>query len=285
VSSTPTPSVRFGPAGIPSITEGGTFEGIKDVAKIGLSAMEVEFVRGVRMGKEQAEKIAEEAKKLDVSLSCHAPYWINCCAKEQSKLDLSVRHLIESARAMESLGGGVVVFHPGYYMGRSSEECANLSEETLSRVLEMMKHEKITHVRLGAETVGKLSQYGDLFECINLSNHFGQSHLIPVPDFGHLHARGNGCIKNKSDYEKILDQFDKSLPDYLKHFHSHFSELEYSEKGERNHIPLGSNEPPFSPLAELLAERGCSGTVVCESPLLEQDALKMQAIYSRFLKK
>jgi deoxyribonuclease-4 len=78
--------VRFGPAGIPTETpDRNTANGIAYCGKLGLGAMEVEFVHGVNMKEEKAREAGEMAKKNDVRLSCHAPYYINCCAKEEKK--------------------------------------------------------------------------------------------------------------------------------------------------------------------------------------------------------
>jgi len=95
--------IRFGPAGIPLGCEGGTLKGVEYCKKIGLGAMEVEFVRGVKMGRETALAVGKKAKELGIALSCHCPYWINCCAKEPQKLDASVRNLMETARAAQAL--------------------------------------------------------------------------------------------------------------------------------------------------------------------------------------
>ena len=53
--------LHIGPAGIPHSTKKkSTPEGIRRVAELGLDAMEIEFVRGVRM----SDKLAEETRRL-----------------------------------------------------------------------------------------------------------------------------------------------------------------------------------------------------------------------------
>ena len=96
--------IRFGPAGIPIGTpEEGTAAGIAYCKEIGLGAMEVEFVHGVKMGEAAAREAGEVARKSDVLLSCHAPYYINCCAKEELKIAGSVRHIVATAQAARHL--------------------------------------------------------------------------------------------------------------------------------------------------------------------------------------
>ena len=89
---------RFGPAGIPPRCKGDTLRGITFVAEEGLNAFEVQWVRGVRLNQAKAIKAKELARKYDVELSAHAPYWINCCSKERKKIDISVRNLVQSIK-------------------------------------------------------------------------------------------------------------------------------------------------------------------------------------------
>ena len=101
--------------------------------------------------------------------------------------------------------------------------------------------------------------------------------VVPVVDIAHIHARGDLRLAGESDYKALFDKLEKSLGDYVHSFHFHFSEIHYSDKGELNHLPIGSNnEPPFKPLMKVLAENGYSGTIICETPKLDSDALLMK---------
>ncbi|MDD5317862.1 MAG: TIM barrel protein [Candidatus ainarchaeum sp.] len=274
--------VRFGPAGLPVFPfEGGTPEAMAYLRDEGLDAMEVEFVRGVKMRADTAGRAGSEAERNGISLSCHAPYWINCAAKEPAKLKNTVRNLMETARAADALGAKVVVFHPAYYLGRPGGEVMEITLRTLREVEERMAQEGIRGVVLGPETGGKTTQLGGLEETIELAS--ALSRAQPVVDFAHLHARGNGWIKGKAQYAEIFEKLEKGLGrKAVESFHSHFSEIEFGEYGERNHAALGSlpkHSPDFRPLAEVLVENGYSGTVVCETPMLDMDSRKMRRIY------
>ncbi|MDO8340132.1 MAG: TIM barrel protein [Candidatus Burarchaeum sp.] len=278
----------FGPAGIPIACQGGTLEGVRTVAELGLGAMEVEFVRGVHMGPEQVRAVGAEAKRLNISLSCHAPYWINCCARTNEKLVRSVRNIIDTAKVAHALGARIIVFHPGYYLDRPSSECAALTRQTLTLALEQMHALGINDVLLGPELMGKGSQFGSLDEIIALAANLPQTK--PVIDFAHYHARGNGAItaaNAEADYAAIFSKLESSLgKNAVTSFHAHFSEVEYTDKGERRHLELGTtNEPPVKPFLKLCAEQDYSGTIICETPLLEQDALRMQRIFASYLPK
>lgn len=272
--------IRFGPAGIPIGTPGsGTAAGIAYCKEIGLGAMEIEFVHGVNMKEEKAGEAGEVAKKNGIALSCHAPYYINCCAKEEKKIEASARFIVSTAQAAHWLGASPIVIHTGHYMKRSPQECREIVISTYERCLEEMASLKIRGVALGAELTGKKSAYGCLDEIIDLAQHFGLKSVMPVIDYAHYHAREKR-LRSKEDYSAVLEKVEKNLgSSAAKSFHCHFSGIEFSEAGERSHIPVASNSPPFAPLASAWKEQGWSGTVICESPLIEKDALVLQKEY------
>ena len=275
-------SVRFGPAGIPIETpERSTANGIAYCKEIGLQAMEVEFVHGVNMKEEKCREAGEVAKKNGISLSCHAPYYINCCAKEEKKIAASIRYILTTAQAAHWLGASPIVIHTGHYMKRAPEECRKLAIGTYQRCIDEMESLKIKGVALGAELTGKKSAYGCLDEIMDLAQHFGLEQVMPVIDYAHFHAREKR-LKTKEDYLAVLNLVEKRLgPSAAKNFHCHFSGIEFSEAGEKNHIPVSSNSPPFVPLAAAWKENGWSGTAICESPLIEKDALVLQKEYAK----
>lgn len=271
--------LRFGPAGMPLALKGKRLaEGIAYTEKIGLSALEVEFVQGVRIRKEDAIEAGKVAKEKDIMLSCHGPYFVNCCSPEKDKQETSRRNLLEALRAADLLGAKIVVFHPGFYQGQSPEVARNNAFALLSDVIETMKKEKI-NAFLGCETTGKPSQYGSLDENLEMCKKFPK-YIKPVIDFGHVSSRENGKIKTQKDYEEIFKKIKDVLgKDALEGLHCHFSEQEYTEKGEKRHVVLGTNNhPPFKFLAELIKKNKYHFTIICESPLLEVDALKMKSL-------
>ena len=275
--------VRFGPGGIPIQCKGtSSMEGVACCAGLGLTAMEIEFVQGVRMKKESAQEVKAVAGRLDISLSSHAPYFVNLCSLEPAKEKTSQRNILQAAEITYHAGGSITVFHPGYYQKLTPEEAYRQAKKNLEQIEEKLKQKKIK-IRLGAECVGKKSQFGGLNEVIRLSQEL--DHVVPVLDFSHLHARRDFPFQTKEDYRRLFALLDKELPGYTKQFHAHFSEINYSDKGELNHLALGTkNEPPFEPLMEMLAEHGYAGTIISETPRLDYDAQKMQRAYEKALK-
>lgn len=257
--------IFLGPAGTPGFTKGGTLEGINDVAKIKLSAIEVQFTYGVRMGTALAKKCGEVAKGNNIHLSCHAPYYVNLCNPE--KLNASMKRILLAADRTSVMGGGVVTFHPGFYGKLEAEEAFNRVKAACKEMAKRLPKGAL----LGLETTGKHSQFGTLDEIIRICKVV--KHSVPVIDFAHLYARAGGKI----NYKKVLDTVK---PLRLKHIHTHFSNIEFSSKGERHHLVLDS-KPPFEPLAKEILRRKQNITIICESPILEVDSLRMKRCFEK----
>src|SRR3989338_5704999 len=100
--------IKLGPGGTAGL---GYEEGLKEISRLGLTALEVEFTHGVNMSNDTAQAIGNIAKNLNVSLSCHAPYFINLASAEEVKIDASKMRILHSCERMHNLGGGPVVFH------------------------------------------------------------------------------------------------------------------------------------------------------------------------------
>lgn len=259
--------IYLGPAGVPISSKGrSTTDGLKMVAELGLNAMEIEFVRGVNMSIALAKEAGKLAKELEILLSVHAPYYINLCNPQ--KVTDSKKRIFDACERAHYLGAWVVVFHPGYY-GASKESAF---DHVLSACEDMNEtiEKKGWNVMLGLETTGKTSQFGTLDE--NIAIHKKIKNCIPVIDFSHIFARNMG----KVDFEEI---FEKMQSIKLSRYHAHFSGIEYTNKGEKRHLTIDSKKPDFKKLAEsLLRSKIGDITIISESPILEQDSLKMREI-------
>ncbi|MFH1221584.1 MAG: TIM barrel protein [Candidatus Micrarchaeota archaeon] len=275
--------VRFGPAGVPiQCDDTSTLSGVKCCAELQLDAMEMEFVQGVKLKEEDALEIGAVAKNLDISLSSHAPYFINFCSEE--KAEISCRNLLHAARITHAARGRITVFHPGFYQKQTPADAYATAKKQLTEAHEQIKAAGAADVILGAETVGKKTAFGGFEENVRLSQELG--FVQPVLDFAHIHARGDVRLKSEEDYQHIFTVLEKQLGDYVQHFHAHFSEVSYSDKGEQYHLPLGTkNEPPLEPLLKVLAENGYGGTIICETPKIDFDAQLMKRMYEQQVKK
>ncbi|TRM78052.1 endonuclease IV [Sulfolobus sp. B5] len=267
--------IYLGPAGVPhSAKKKNTIDGIKTVKELGLNAMEVEFVQGVRMSKETAQEAGEIAKELGVRLSVHAPYFINLCSEEEEKVKASKQRLLETADRAELLGADAIAIHIAFYGKMGPEECYQRVKAELGEVVDNARSTGIKNVKFGVETMVKETAFGTLDEVISISKEI--KGVIPYIDWAHTFARQGGKI----NYGEIIDKLVKELG--LTHINSHFESLEI-RKGKYidEHRSIDYNTPPFEPLAKELIKRDVSITLICESPELERDALKMKEVLLR----
>ena len=264
----------FGTAGIPIHCKGGSVAGVGCVRALGLGAMELEFVHSVNLKPEKARLVGEAARKNKVILSCHAPYYVNLVSKEKQKREASKQRILKACESLEAAGGGYCVFHPGFYGGRDKREAF---EEYLIELADLSERaKKFGHVNLAPETTGKPSQLGSLGE---LLAGVGGNVWLCI-DFAHLHSRGNGCLKAQKDFDAIMEKIKSSLGNRgIKRLHCHFSGIEFTEKGERRHLPLSSKSPDFLLLAKSLKKFKADGVIICESPPIEDDALYMKRVW------
>lgn len=265
--------VFLGPAGLPMASEGNTTDGIRKVKELGLNAMEIEFVRSVYMNEKTAEEVAQVAKENEVRLSVHAPYYINLCSKDSKVIKESKERILKSLMIGEIAGADAVAVHAAYYSGLTPEQAYDKLKENVVDILDTGKSKRIKNIKLGLETMGRESQFGSLDETIKLCKDVGRKYLVPYIDWGHLFVRGKGKI----DYGEV---FNKLKVLKLEHINSHFEGVDKNKKGEfvDVHVPINSH-PPFEPLAKEILKRKLDITIISESPILEQDSLKMKETF------
>jgi len=261
--------ILLGPAGSPAKS---TIEGVDVVKKLGLQAMEVEFVRGVKMRNQLAKKVGELAKKLNISLSIHAPYFINLTSEEKIKIKQSKKRILDSCERGSFFpsenGKTLVVFHAAYYGKNSPKEEFKLVEKEIKDMMKTIRSKK-WNVELAPETTGKITQFGTLDELIELSKKTKCGICI---DPAHIYARNQGKI----DFKELFDKIEELKRN---HYHFHFSGIKYTKKGEWYHLPL--SKPDFAPFAKEILKRKLNVTIISESPITWKDSLKMKKIFER----
>ncbi len=248
--------VRFGPAGfgMPAL------DGLDKVKKLGLEAAEVEFTYGVRMSNKLAFQVGEKAKKLGIKLSVHAPYYVNLNSEKKSTIKTSKNHILASCERGHHLGASVIVFHPAYYGKKDPKKCFENVKKAIIDMHKVIKQKK-WKIKLAPETTGKVSQFGSVEEIMKLKRQTGCSICV---DFAHLYARHQGKI----DYNEIFSKL-KSVGS----LHCHFSGIIYGAKGERSHKNV--DKAHFMPLAKTLKKYKKNAVIICESPSIYRDAVKM----------
>ena len=233
-------SARFGPAGnSESFRQMGytSSQSVPEyIEKMGLDAYEYQCGHGVRISEKSANELGERAKEKNVILSLHAPYYISLSSVEEEKRQNSIRYILQSAKAARAMGANRIVVHSGSCGKISREEALSLAMDTLRQAIAELDAAGLSEVHICPETMGKVNQLGTLDEVLSLCSM--DERLIPCIDFGHLNARTFGGLREFSDYEAIFDAIENRLGnDRMRHFHSHFSKIQYTDKGgEKAHL-------------------------------------------------
>ena len=264
--------LKFGIAGKPS-TSKNLEQGMTLLNKLELDACELQFGRGIMLGDKAIEKITKSAEDNGISLSCHAPYYINLNSENPETVERSRKWLMETLDVAMRTNSKMIVAHAGRVDPNDPDAATQAILDGLVPVLELMD-EKGCDIPLGLETMGKPRSWGRLEEVKEVCR--TSQHLAPVIDFAHIHALYNGLFKTQRDYEKVLSSYEETGMDFL---HCHFTCVEYSEKGEKKHLPVDARDPDFIPLAMAFKKKGYNITMICESPLLEKDALQLKEWY------
>lgn len=279
-------AAKFGPAGTSDDFKAMGYKHSLQIPdfllKKGLDHFEYQCGRGVNIGQDKAVLLGEEFKKNSLSVSLHAPYYISMSSVEEEKRLNSVNYILQSAIAVNAMGGNRIVVHTGSCGKISREEALSLASDTMRLSLDALKNEHLEHIHICPETMGKINQLGTLEEVVALCKI--DDSIIPCIDFGHLNARTQGSVNGKEAYLYILDTIENELgSDRLKVFHSHFSKIEYTDGGEKRHLTFEDTlyGPDFEPLMELVYKKNLSPTFVCESAGTQaDDALAMKTYYN-----
>ena len=277
--------VLFGPAGCADsfykMGYKGSLQVPEYIEKIGLDTFEYQCGRGVNIGEEKARELGRLAAEKGIVLSLHAPYYISMSGVDEEKRLNSINYIMQSAKAVDFMGGNRIVVHTGSCGKLSREEALELAKDTMVKALEALDNEGLGHVHICPETMGKINQLGTLEEVIALCEL--DKRLIPCIDFGHLNARTGGEVNSKDAFREIIELIGNRLgEERMKNFHSHFSKIEYTVGGEKKHLTFEDTVfgPDFEPLVEAIVENSLTPTIISESAGTQSDdALAMKKYY------
>jgi len=282
---------RFGPAGVPPLFRvlGARIPDVPGLLREeNLDAFEYQAVRWgqkPQMKQEDAECLGAEARKNDVLLSMHGSYYVNLCGKKEVA-EASKKRLVACATAANWMGAYVVVFHMGFYGRLEKSYAFRTCVNALKDIIATMNSLGIRNVKLGPETMGKVFQVGSLDEILTICEEVEQTQL--VIDWSHMHARRQGRFRKVDDFRAVAEEVERRLgTEAARTMHCHFSKIEYTDKGERRHHVLDEARygPDFEMLAEVIAEFKMRSVIICETPLLDLDAVKMRDTYKKIVQR
>ncbi len=279
--------IKFGPSGNSESFYAKGLSHTEDAAKfvrdMGLDCFEYSFGRGVRMSEGKAISIGEAFSEQNIEISVHAPYYINFANPSDESAQNSYNYVLDSGRALKLMGGKRCVFHSATQGKAEREDALRLTEERMKTLRDYIYLNGLNDLYFCPETMGKIAQIGTLEEIVRLCKI--DTVFLPAIDFGHINAREQGSLNSVSDYKSRLEYMIGELGyERVKHFHVHFSKIQYGAKGEIRHLTFEDEiyGPSFEPLAIALKDLKLEPYIVSESAGTQaEDALEMKRIYER----
>jgi deoxyribonuclease-4 len=253
--------LHFGPARVPA--RESPESAVEALLARGLSACEIDFEGRFWMDYDFAERFGELARAADIVLSVHAPIaGFMGHAERGKKLNMAVGMLDHSAGIAKAAGAEVVVFHPGFLLGRTREEAIDSVCEQLGELRERLAA-KGRDVPFGIEVMGRVRELGSADDVVEISRRLGW--VRPVLDFAHMHATSDGGFTTVEPFAEALAKVDAVLEPGAP-FHIHFSDIQFANRNETKHLPYGAGTLRAEPMAEALARFDRPATVISESP-------------------
>jgi deoxyribonuclease-4 len=263
--------IRFGPARVPS--RESPEEAIAILQDRGSTACEIDFEGKFWMDYPWAERFGSLARDAGIVLSVHAPIaGFMGHADRGKKLNMAIGMLDHSAGVAKACGAELVVFHPGFLLGRTREDAIESVVEQLGELRERLE-KKDRAVPFGIEVMGRVRELGTADDVFEISRRCGW--VRPVLDFAHMHATSDGAFTTTDMFARVLEAADRII-ERAAPFHIHFSDIQFANRNETKHIAYGEGTLRAEPLGEALAGFDRPATVISESPDLASD----EAIYA-----
>jgi len=254
--------IRVGPARFPS--RESPDDALAILLERGYTACEIDFESGFWMDYPFAERLGELAREHDIALSVHAPLFGFMGHLEASgrKFTSAVGALDRSAGIAAACGAELVVFHPGFLLGRSREDALDAVVDQLGTLRERLEG-KDRAVTFGVEVMGRVRDLGSLDDVVEISRQ--TPWVRPVLDFAHMHATSDGAFVDRDPFESALAVVDEAMASGAP-FHIHFSDIAFANRNETKHLPYGEGTLRADPLRDALDAFERPATVISESP-------------------
>ena len=267
--------IRFGPARVPS--RESPQAAIELLQERGFDACEIDFEGKFWMDYDWAGEFGRLAKQTKIALSVHAPIaGFMGHAERGKKLNMATGMLDHSAGVAKACGAEVVVFHPGFLLGRTREAAIDSIVEQLGELRERLEG-KDRAVPFGIEVMGRVREIGSLEDVLEISGRLGW--VRPVLDFAHMHATSDGAYTAAEPFAAALEGADEVLEPGAP-FHIHFSDIAFANRNETKHLPYGEGTLRAEPMREALERFDRPATVISESPDRESSDRIQEILYA-----
>jgi deoxyribonuclease IV len=253
--------IRVGPSGLPDLPS--FVDAAAWLAAEGYGAVEIGFVSGFWLSYEDAPELAAALRERDIVVSVHAPLaaFMGHVEREK-KFKMALGMLDHTAGLAKAVGAEVIVFHPGFLLGRDHERTIHDVVDQLGDLRERLES-KDRLVPFGIEVMGRVRDFGSIDDVIEISRQV--DFVRPVIDFAHMHATSDGAYTDVDAFASALEAADEVMEPGAP-FHIHFSDIAYANRNETKHLPYGEGTLRAEPLREALARFDRPATVISESP-------------------
>jgi deoxyribonuclease-4 len=253
--------IRLGPSGLP---DAPSFEeSAALLAARGYRACEIGFAGGFWLDYDSAPALGEALRAEDILLSVHAPLaaFMGHVEREK-KFKMALGMLDHTAGLAKAAGAEVIVFHPGFLLGRERERAIADVVDQLGDLRARLEA-KDRLVPFGVEVMGRVHELGTLDDVLAIASQV--DFVRPVLDFAHMHATSDGAYTDVDTFASALEATDDVLEPGAP-FHIHFSDIAYANRNETKHLPYGQGTLRAEPLRDALARFERPATVISESP-------------------
>jgi deoxyribonuclease IV len=253
--------VRIGPSGLP--VEAGFDAAAELLAEHGYRAVEIGFAGGFWLDYDAAPLLGEALRAHDIVLSVHAPLAAFMGHVDRGKkFKMALGMLDHTAGLAKAAGAEVIVFHPGFLLGREREQAIADVVDQLGVLGERLAA-KDRLVPFGVEVMGRVRELGTIEDVLAIASQV--DFVRPVLDFAHMHATSDGAYTDVEMFASALEATDAVLDEDAP-FHIHFSDIAYANRNETKHLPYGEGTLRAEPLRDALARFDRPATVISESP-------------------
>jgi deoxyribonuclease IV len=254
-------TIRIGPARVPS--RESPEAAVDALLERGYDANEIDFEGGFWMDYPWAERFGELARDAGIALSVHAPIaGFMGHVERDKKQRMAVGMLDHSAGVAVACGAELVVFHPGFLLGRTREAALEAVADQLQELRERLEA-KGRAVPFGVEIMGRVRELGTAVDVFWLAARLDW--VRPVLDFAHLHAVTDGGFLDVEAFADVLQEADAVIEPGAP-FHVHFSDIAFANRNETKHLSYGEGTLRAEPLRDALARFDRPATVISESP-------------------
>ena len=253
--------IRVGPSGLPdaaSFADAATW-----LSGRGYRAVEIGFAGGFWLDYDAAPELGEAMRAADIVVSVHAPLaaFMGHVEREK-KFKMALGMLDHTAGLAKAVGAEVIVFHPGFLLGRDRERAIDDVVDQLGD-LRVRLEAKDRIVPFGVEVMGRVRELGTIDDVLEIASRV--DFVRPVLDFAHMHATSDGAYTDVDAFASALEATDEILEAGAP-FHIHFSDIAYANRNETKHLPYGDGTLRVEPLRDALAGFEPPATVISESP-------------------